>query len=180
VSQTTVADRLDNATDILTDAEGSLSPYVATLIRCAAVFPAGDRNDAAHGSLRTGFAACRTGDGWSDWSEPAPVSLAGENVAGKTTSSDLILLVMTEPAIESLLRAHRLGAAGVVRPTDTGSRSTAERLSYVRTDGVLAEADLGATIIQQDREATVELYGRRRDLRRILAGRDPGLSDAKP
>jgi lipid-binding SYLF domain-containing protein len=180
-SPRTVEDRLDNAIDILTDVQRSLSPSAATLTRCVAVFPARDRTDATHGRLRTGFAACRTGGDWSDWSEPAPISLTGENTAGTTVSSDLIMLIMTEPAIERLLRANlRLAASGVVGPTETGSGSNAELLSYARTDGVLGGADLSAVTIQQDRDATVELYGRRRDLRRLLAGRDPSLCDAKP
>jgi lipid-binding SYLF domain-containing protein len=84
-------------------------------------------------------------------------------------SSDLIVLVMTEPAMEKLLSARlRLGADLSLA---AGSGSKAEIRSYVRADGVLAGVDLGDVTIEQDRDATVALYGREMDIRRLLAGR---------
>ena len=162
---------LDDATDVVNDIERNLSPSVVRLTRCIAVVPAQARSNAAHGS-EGGFVACRAGAGWSP---PVPISLSGESADVQATSGDLIMLVMTDRAMEKCRRASlRFGgdvsvAAGPVG-SDTNAGSPAEVLSYVRSGGVLAGVDLGDVTIEQNQRGAVGLYGRPMDVRQLLGG----------
>ena len=162
---------LDDATDVVNDIERNLSPSVVRLTRCIAVVPAQARSNAAHGS-EGGFVACRAGAGWSP---PVPISLSGENASIQATSGDLVMLLMTDRAMEKCRRASlRFGvdvsvAAGPVA-SDTNPGSPAEVLSYVRSGGVLAGVDLGDVTIAQSQHGAVGLYGKPMDVRQLLGG----------
>jgi lipid-binding SYLF domain-containing protein len=162
---------LDDATDVVSAIERDLSPRVVDVTRCIAVVPAQARSHAAHGSEK-GFVACRAGTAWSP---PIPMTLSGENAAVKAASGDLIMLVMTDRAMEKCRRASlRLGvdvsvASGPVG-SDTSSPPSAEVLSYLRSGGVLAGVDLSDATIEQSQHGAVGLYGRPMDARQLLGG----------
>src|SRR5579863_2084034 len=93
--------RLDEAIDTVSEVQRALPPWVTSLTRCIAVFPALDGHPSLHTNPRAGFAACRAG---ASWTSPAPMSLSGDNAQVGRASSDLLVLVMTDPAMEKLLR----------------------------------------------------------------------------
>jgi lipid-binding SYLF domain-containing protein len=166
-----VEDLLDQAIATLRDIERDLSPSIMNRTRCVVVAPAAARSDSSDPLSRRGFVACRIGTGWSP---PAPIALSGETDR-EVTSDDLILLVVTDRAMGKLLHSRlRVGAdvsvvAGSVG-ADGNPGSDAEVLSYVRSNGVLAGAELGPLTIDQDQASTQGLYGKQSDLRQILRG----------
>jgi lipid-binding SYLF domain-containing protein len=162
---------LDDATEVVSDIERNLSPSVVELTRCIAVVPAQARSNAASGA-EGGFVACRAGAGWSP---PVPISLSGESAGVKASSGDLIMLVMTDRAMQKCRRASlRLGvdvsvAAGPVG-SDTNPAAPTEVLSYLRSGGVLAGVDLSDARIEPNQRGAVGLYGRPMDARQLLGG----------
>jgi SH3 domain-containing YSC84-like protein 1 len=167
-----VEDRLDQAIATVRDIERDLPPSVMNLTRCVVVVPAAAGSNAVDLRSRKGFVACRTGVGWSP---PAPIALSGESDSVKAMSDDLILLVVTDRAVGKLLHSKlRVGAdvsaaAGTVG-ADGRLGSDAEVLSYVRSSGVLAGAELGQLTIDQDQASTQGLYGKQSDFGQLLRG----------
>ena len=137
---------------------------------------------ARHGK---GVATCRTANGWS---APSPVVFSagsiGVQIGGKTV--DLIMMVMDQSAIERLLaRKFKVGAnipgkAGPVGPDASGDTEwkNSEILSYSKSHGVFAGVDLNGASLKQDKDATVELYGRYIPFASILAGKVPPTANS--
>jgi len=147
--------------------------------RCVAVVPsllrAGLFVGARHGE---GVVTCRTG---ARWSGPVFVSLTGGSAGPQVgvESSDVILLVMTDRGMTRLFRtsftlgADASAAAGPVgEATQAGTdvSLTAEILSYARSRGLFAGAELSGTALEHDRSALAAVYGPTADAHAILAG----------
>ncbi|MGD0677745.1 MAG: lipid-binding SYLF domain-containing protein [Polyangiaceae bacterium] len=147
--------------------------------RCVAVVPsllrAGFIVGGRHGD---GLVSCRTSSGWS---APAFITVTGGSAGLQigVESSDLIMLLMTDRAMAQLFRSHfAIGAdasasAGPVGEaaqgaTDAGMR--AEILSYARSRGLFAGAELSGVVVGQDMDALVAMYGASPDAHAILAG----------
>ena len=121
-----------------------------------------------------GFAVCKTDDGVS---APAPVSLTGgtAGLAVGLESADVLLLFTNDEGRKALLRGHfGLGADVSVAAGPLGAGSTANRdasvLTYSRSRGLFAGAELSGVSLEADDSATTALYGSPLDLARILSG----------
>jgi lipid-binding SYLF domain-containing protein len=171
-------DELQDAT-LVVDAMRDIPHALRVRARCVAVIPslvrAGLVVGARHGD---GVVTCRTGAGWSG---PLFVSVNGGSAGAQVgvESSDVILLVMTDRGMTRLFQSSfSLGADASVAagPVGEGSQAgtdaslTAEILSYARSRGLFAGAELSGTAVKQDESAVASLYGPAADSHAILAG----------
>jgi len=180
-----VMDRLDDAAKLLDEFREKLPKAVTKQARCIVVVPAMVRGGfivgARHGE---GFATCRAPDtsDQATWSAPAPISVSGGSAGAQigVESVDVLMLVQSDEGMKKLLRSKfELGAdvsasAGPVgrgREAATDATMKAEVLSYTRSRGLFAGAELGGAVVKQDDDATRALYGASGpDFRTLLAG----------
>jgi lipid-binding SYLF domain-containing protein len=184
-----LADRLDDSTKLLTEFREKFPPSVARSTRCVVVVPAmvkgGVLLGAKHGN---GFAACRTSTGWS---APAPISVSGGGAGLQVglESVDVVMLVMTDDGMNKVLRSKFVlgadvsvsaGPVGRGREADTDTALKTEVLSYTRSRGLFAGAELSGAHVEQDNDATQALYERSAvEFRAILRGEVPAPSIAQ-
>jgi lipid-binding SYLF domain-containing protein len=147
--------------------------------RCVAVIPslvrAGFIVGGRHGD---GVVSCRTPSGWS---APAfiTVSGGGAGLLLGVESSDVVMLVMTDRAQAQLFRSSfalgadasaSAGPVGEAAEVGTDATMKAEVLSYARSRGLFAGAELTGAVVQQDADALMATYGPTPDVHAILAG----------
>jgi lipid-binding SYLF domain-containing protein len=181
-------DELQDATMVV-DAMRDIPHTLRVRSRCVVVIPslvrAGLFVGGRHGD---GVVTCRTTAGWSG---PAFVSLTGASAGAQVgvESSDVVLLVMSDRGMIRLFRSSfALGADASVAagPVGEGSQAgtdaslTAEILSYARSRGLFAGAELSGTAVKQDESAVAALYGPAADIHAILAGEVAAPKEASP
>ncbi len=147
--------------------------------RCVAVLPslvrAGFIVGGRHGD---GVVSCRTSSGWS---APAFITITGGSAGFQigVESSDLVMLVMTDRAMAQLFRSNfavgadasaAAGPVGEAAQAGTDASMKAEILSYARSRGLFAGAELSGAVVKQDTDALVAAYGASADVHAILAG----------
>lgn len=147
--------------------------------RCVVVVPslvrAGLVVGARHGD---GVASCRSKGGWS---APVFVTISGGSAGLQigVESSDLVMLVMSDRGMTKLFRtSFALGAdasaaagpVGQAAQAGTDASITAEILTYARSRGLFAGAELSGAVVEQDTDALQVLYGANADVHDILAG----------
>jgi SH3 domain-containing YSC84-like protein 1 len=179
-SRQEVADRLEDATRLLKAVGRKVPASVASRAVCAVIMPAVVRGGlilgARHGD---GFAVCEVDD--DHVSAPAPVTLSGGSAGLQVgiESVDLLMLITNDEGRSALMRGRfELGAdvsvaagpvgTGQERATDTNFRAPV--LTYARSSGLFAGAAVSGAVVEQDQEATIALYGKPVELRRILSG----------
>jgi lipid-binding SYLF domain-containing protein len=190
---TRTRDRLNQSAEVIRDVGLQVPIGVAERARCVAVMPAtmsgGFIVGAEHGK---GFALCRSGQGWS---APAPVAVSGGSIGLQAglEASDLVLLFMTNDAMDRLVRGKfqlgvdasaSAGPLGGAREAATDGAFKTSVLTYARSRGLFAGIDLGGAVIAEDAKTTHGLYGAGADLHGLLATGTPvppgasGLVDA--
>ncbi len=179
-SQQEVEDRLEDATRLIKGVGKKVPASVASRAVCAVIMPAVVRGGlilgARHGH---GFAVCEVDD--ERVSAPAPVTLSGGSAGLQLgiESADVLMLITNDEGRNALMRGRfELGAdlsaaagpvsTGQERATDTNFRAPV--LTYTRSSGLFAGATVSGAVVDQDREATIALYGKPLELRRILTG----------
>jgi lipid-binding SYLF domain-containing protein len=178
---------LANAAQIVQDMRSTIPDSVVDRAHCVAVIPklkkAAFIVGGEHGS---GVMSCRTGDTWG-----APVFLkltkGSFGLQAGISEVALVLLVMNEHGAEKLLsNGVSLGAGASIAAGPVGRQGevatdasmTAEILSYSRAKGVFAGIDLSGGSLRPDGDANRHLYGKRPDLKAILASRPPAEASA--
>lgn len=135
------------------------------------------------GRYGKGVATCRTATGGANrWSAPAPVRIEGGSwglqLGGEAI--DLVMLVMNQQGMQHLLQSKfKVGAdasasAGPVgRHTEAGTdwKMKSELLSYSRSRGLFAGIDLNGSVVKQDTDDTLALYGKYVPFNQILTGK---------
>ena len=170
-----VGERLDAAAGLLRAVGKKVPATVAVDAECAVILPAVVHAGIILGArYGRGFAVCKTDDGVS---APAPVSLTGgtAGLAVGLESADVLLLFTNDEGRSALLRGHfGLGADVSVAAGPLGAGSTANRnasvLTYSRSRGLFAGAELSGASLTSDESATTALYGSPQDFARILSG----------
>jgi SH3 domain-containing YSC84-like protein 1 len=179
-SRQEVADRLEDASRLLKQVGKKVPASVASRAVCAVIMPAVVRGGlilgARHGH---GFAVCEVDD--DHVSAPAPVTLSGGSAGLQVgiETVDLLMLITNDEGRSALMRGRfELGAdvsaaagpvgAGQERATDTDFRAPV--LTYTRSSGLFAGATVNGAVVEQDQEATLALYDKPVELRRILSG----------
>ena len=147
--------------------------------RCVAVVPSLVRAGLVVGGRHgDGVVSCRTGSGWS---APAFISLSGGSAGFQIgiESSDVVVLVMSDRAVSQFFRSNftvgadvsaSAGPAGQVRQGATDPEMKAEILSYARSRGLFAGAELSGAVVSQDEGALAAMYGPSQNVNAILAG----------
>jgi SH3 domain-containing YSC84-like protein 1 len=130
------------------------------------------------GKYGKGYLSCRRGNG-EGWSAPATVRIEGGSVGFQIggSSTDLIMLVMTERGSQKLLESKfTLGAEGSVAAGPVGRTATAQTdvqmhadiLSWSRSQGLFAGIALQGATLRQDLDDNTTLYGKPLDNREIV------------
>jgi lipid-binding SYLF domain-containing protein len=132
------------------------------------------------GKYGKGYVSCRTDE--SGWSAPGAVRIEGGSVGFQigASSTDLIMLVMSERGAEKLLESQfTLGgeasvAAGPIGRTataQTDAQMRADILSWSRSQGLFAGVALEGATLRQDLDDNATLYGKNLETRDIVAVR---------
>ncbi len=184
LAQDKVDNELTQATQIIQEMTGpqqtaGIPNDVLRNARCIAVIPklfkAGIGIGGEHGN---GIATCKLQDG--RWSAPAPFSMSGGSFGLQLGGEEVgyIMLAMNDQGMQALMSGHfKVGAginaaAGPVgrdASASAGWRGTA-LLSYSRAKGAYAGATLNGTELNQDHDATRQLYGHEVPFNSILDG----------
>lgn len=183
-AQDRVDDELNQATTIIQEMTGPQSTAgipndILRDSKCIAVIPklfkAGLGIGGEHGN---GVATCRLADG--RWSPPAPFSMTGGSFGLQIGGEEVgyVMLVMNHDGMQALMSGHFKVGAGVNAAAgpvgrdasaSTGWRGAA-LLSYSRARGAYAGATLNGTELNQDHEATRQLYDHEVPFDAILNG----------
>ncbi len=123
------------------------------------------------GKYGKGYLSCRSKTR-AGWSAPATVRIEGGSVGFQlgVSSTDLIMLVMTERGAEKLLSSKfTLGVEGSVAAGPVGRTATAQTdvqisadiLSWSRSQGLFAGVALEGATLREDLDDNATLYGKR-------------------
>lgn len=141
------------------------------------------------GKYGKGYLSCRNTSG-PGWSAPATVRIEGGSVGFQIggSSTDLVMLVMSERGAEKLLESKfTLGAEGSVAAGPVGRTATAQTdvqmhadiLSWSRSQGLFAGVALEGATLRQDLDDNETLYGKPLENHEIVTGdvRAPQAAD---
>ncbi len=165
---------------IMTSTAKSIPPEVLAEAKCIAVIPSLLKIALGVGSRHgKGVATCRTDSGWS---APGPISITGGSIGLQvgTQSVDVILVILDEQAFRDLLsKKFKIGTEVAGSPGPVGvdiaeaDWRKAQILTYSQSHGAFAGVNLEGTVVKQDKDAIVELYGRYVPIVSILSGKLP-------
>ena len=171
--------RFDDASRLVEQLGGRVPSKVARRAQCAVVLPAAIRGGVLIGARHgKGFAICRTDGGLG---APAPVTMFGGSAGLQIgiESVDWLLLVVKDEGRKALVSGKLslgVGVSATAGPVGAGKEAATdaqlrdEVLTYSRSRGLFAGAELSGATIEQDLEATQLLYGSRPTLQQILSG----------
>ncbi len=131
------------------------------------------------GKYGKGYVSCRTKT--AGWSAPSTVRIEGGSVGFQIggSSTDLIMLVMSERGADKLLESKfTLGAEGSVAAGPVGRTVTAQTdaqmhadiLSWSRSQGLFAGLALEGATLRPDADDNAALYGKKLGSRDIVRG----------
>ena len=181
--------RLDDAAavflEVMTAPDKSISRDLLQNAHCIVIVP--DLKTAAFlvgGKYGKGYLSCRNASG-SGWSAPATIRIEGGSVGFQigASSTDLIMLVMTERGADTLLSSKfTLGGEASVAAGPVGRTATAQTdvklkadiLSWSRSQGLFAGVALEGATLREDLDDNATLYGER------LKTRDIVRTDVRP
>jgi lipid-binding SYLF domain-containing protein len=192
-SAETEAERIESAAtvmnEIMSTPDKGIPEEILDSAKCVAVVPSmlkgGFVFGGAHGR---GVATCRTADGWS---APAPFNINGGSFGLQIglQGVDLVMVVMNERGMQNLLSSKfKLGADASVAAGPVGRHAEgatdwkmrAEVLTYSRARGLFAGVTVNGAVINQDKDATRELFGRMVPFKTILTGAVPTPEPGAP
>jgi SH3 domain-containing YSC84-like protein 1 len=130
------------------------------------------------GKYGKGYVTCRNKTG-AGWTAPGTVRIEGGSVGFQIggSSTDLIMLVMTERGADKLLASKfTVGAEGSAAAGPVGRSATAQTdaqmhadiLSWSRSRGLFAGISLQGATLRQDLDDNSVLYGKRLENRAIV------------
>lgn len=170
------AQRLDAAatvfSEIMATPDKGIPQELLETAHCIVIVP--DLKTAAFGvggKYGKGYLSCRSKTR-AGWSAPATVRIEGGSVGFQigASSTDLIMLVMTDRGAEKLLASKfTLGAEGSVAAGPVGRTATAQTdvqmgadiLSWSRSQGLFAGVALEGATLREDLDDNATLYGKR-------------------
>jgi SH3 domain-containing YSC84-like protein 1 len=119
------------------------------------------------GSGGRGPMLCRTGPAFNGgWSAPAMYTVGGMSAGLQigASSSDMVLLIMTEKGVNAILKGKTrvdADATVAVGPVGTAQRlSGNDILSYGRSEGMFVGLSLNRAFLEPDHDANRRLYGK--------------------
>lgn len=168
-------DRLDKSARVLNDTGPKIPDEVASRSKCVLTFPSIVKAGLVVGGQGgKGYATCVTEQG--GWSAPAPISIGGGTLGAQVgaQSTELVALVDSDTGKKALLSGNfKVGvdASASAGPVGTGrGAQTGDIVSYSRSEGLYAGANIDGTTIKADEDSTNALYGKKYDLKALLGG----------
>jgi SH3 domain-containing YSC84-like protein 1 len=139
------------------------------------------------GKYGRGFASCRNPSG--GWTAPGAMRVEGGGFGLQigASSSDIVMLVMSEKGMNGMLAskftlgAEASGAAGPVgrdATAQTDATMRADILSWSRSQGVFGGLSLQSGTLRADTDVNQALYGQKEDNKAILTGKVKAPSEA--
>jgi SH3 domain-containing YSC84-like protein 1 len=168
---------LRNAANVLQTmiSEGSVQQSLIEKAECVVVLPDVKKFGLGIGGTGgRGPMSCRTSAG--KWSDPVMYSIgglsAGLQIGG--SSSDIVLLVMSEKGKDALLKGETKMGADATAAAGPGATAKgtpdSDILTYARSGGLFAGASLGGASLKPDNDANERLYGKGVSAKNIVAG----------
>ncbi|MGA7293726.1 MAG: lipid-binding SYLF domain-containing protein [Terriglobales bacterium] len=185
--------RIDKSANVLSEVmatpDHAIPDKILDSAKCIAVVPSLVKIAIGFGGQHGhGVAVCRTAHGWS---APLPIDITGGSwglqLGGQAT--DLVMVFMGDRGMEHLLSDHfKLGgdasaAAGPVgrdAAADTDLEMRDKILTYSRSRGLFAGVDLSGTVVKQDKDDTMLLFGKMESADAILHGRIAAPAASEP
>ena len=187
-------ERLQKAGDVLHEIMGTPDKGIPSEViqgaKCIAVVPkmikGGFVFGAKHGK---GVATCRTAKGWS---APAFFTVSGGSWGLQigVEGVDLVMMIMNNKGMQDLLSSKfQIGAQASASAGPVGRHASAgtdwkldtEILTYSRSKGLFAGISLEGSWIEQDKDSTVAVYGKKEDsYRAALTGKLASPPEAVP
>jgi lipid-binding SYLF domain-containing protein len=173
-------ERLDQAAQVVTQLGSQIPDEVAARTQCVIAVPSMVKAGVIIGGAGgKGYATCQNASGWS---APAPISIGGGTFGAQlgVQSTELLALVETEKGMNALATGNfkvgvdasaTAGPVGTGRGTGTDISSGGDLVSYSRSKGLFAGANLNGTSVTRDDDASRALYGSPYELKAILDGR---------
>jgi lipid-binding SYLF domain-containing protein len=155
--------------------------------RCVVVVPSLVRAGLVVGGRHGhGVASCRVGGGWSG---PVFVTISGGSAGFQVgvESSDVVMLVASDRGMDKLFRTRfavgadasaAAGPVGEAAAAGTDASMTAELVTYARSRGLFAGAEISGAVVEQDRGALAAVYGGTPDVHAVLSGQVPPPAEA--
>jgi len=161
---------LKNATTVLQAmlTDKNIPPDVVAKANCIVVLPNVKKvGFVVGGSGGRGPMVCRTGDTFNGkWSAPAMYRVGGVSAGFQVgaTSSDFVLLIMTEKGVNAVLKGKsKMGAdaTAAAGPGATAHGVTgSDILTYGKSQGLFAGVSLSGASLEPDDDANKRLYGK--------------------
>lgn len=152
--------------------------------KCVIVLPSVKKAADGDGDTKgRGVMSCRTGEGYNGatWTPPIMMASSGGNIGSQSggEATDFVILVMNDAGAKSVLNnkvklgADASAAAGPVEHTAKAStnESTAQVLSYSRSQGAFGGISLAGSTLRSDGDANKNLYGQDVKPKEIITGR---------
>ncbi|MFY9674733.1 MAG: lipid-binding SYLF domain-containing protein [Terriglobales bacterium] len=191
--ESSIDKRIDKSADVLSEVmatpDHAIPDKILDHARCIAVVPSLFKIAVGFGGQHGhGVASCRTEHGWS---APLPIDITGGSwglqLGGEAT--DLVMVFMGDRGAEHLLSDHfKIGgdasAAGGPVGRDAAADTDVEMkdkiLTYSRSRGLFAGVDLSGTVVKQDKDETMLLFGKMETPDAILRGRVAPPAASRP
>jgi lipid-binding SYLF domain-containing protein len=196
VTQTTAAkvdperakalERLDRSTEVVSGFVGNIPMDVAQRAQCVVAIPSLVKGGVViGGESGSGYATCETAQGWS---APAPVSVGGGSFGAQlgVQSADVLAIITSSKGTSALSSGHfnigvdasaSAGPVGTGRGAGSGTSSNSDLVSYSRSKGLYAGANLNGAKLKSDENTTRALYGAKTPMSEILSGRVQAPND---
>jgi lipid-binding SYLF domain-containing protein len=189
---TKLADRIDAAAavvhELMATPDKSVPLWVASKAKCVIVVP-GYKKGAfvVGGQYGQGLATCRNNH---HWSAPVFVQITGASFGFQAggQSTDLVLVGTNHKSGEAMLKekiklggdvAASAGPVGRNSQASTSALASAGFLTYSRSRGLFAGADLTGDFVNQNKEDTKAYYGKEIPYSEILSGKVPVHASAR-
>jgi lipid-binding SYLF domain-containing protein len=183
-SRSPEARRLDRAAvvlrEIMAAPDQGLPQDLLDRAHCVVVIPSMKKGGfVVGGRYGKGVACCRKSGTSEPWGPPSMVTLGGGSFGAQIggASVDVLMLIMNPAGIEGLLKdkftlggdlSAAAGPVGRAATAETDALMNAKILTYSRSRGVFAGAELKGAVLMQDREGNRNLYGREVEAKRLL------------
>jgi len=178
------AERLDRAAEvfgeIMNAPDSSVPLDLIERSHCVVVIPSMLKGGFIFGGrYGKGVVSCRKGGGAGPWGPPSLVTLGGGSFGAQIggASVDVLMLVMNPSGVDHLLRSKftlggdlsaAAGPVGRAATAETDAMMNAKILTYSRSRGVFAGAELKGAVLKQDRKGNRTLYRRKVEARDLL------------
>ena len=179
-----------NATSVLTAMLSSKDVPASALAKadCVIVMPRVKKFAVGIGGTGgRGPMSCREGaDFKGKWSPPAMYSIGGASAGFQVggTSTDFVLLVMSNSAVEKVLNGKvkvgaDVSAAAGPGATTGGKVGGEDILTYARAKGLFAGVSLDGSTLSPDSDANQRLYGQATPAKEIVSGKATATDSGK-